>query len=396
MKQPLLSINTIPNDTTNRYGTPQGCLLSTNASWVNTPLSASGKLSKLRVSVASPPGAGKSLTFTLIYNGNPTALEVVISGSETTGSDETHEIDVVAGVKAYIQIVPSGTPTVSRTSFSMVFESSTIKESMVMGMGIGLGNTVTRWVSFFGGSTASTTEIYTESLVSTPGTLRNLRVALTGPPGAGNSYSFTVRKNGADTGLTVTISDSDTDGSDLSNSVTVVAGDRITLKMVPTSTPTAQQANYSLKFVADTDGESIMGGGMYGVDLDTVNVDYTTILAPFIPINGEANAYHVCDEFTLKNLYILLEGAPGAGKSYRARLRVDTVDTDLTVLIADTDVSGNDTTHEIAVSAGEKVSISYTPSLGPAAQTASWGITAFSPPAASVGGINSALMELLS
>ena len=51
--------------------------------------------------------------------------------------------------------------------------------------------------------------------------------------GAGNSVAFTARKNVADTALTATISGAaQTTNSDLVNSVTYAAGDRISMKLV--------------------------------------------------------------------------------------------------------------------------------------------------------------------
>ena len=73
-----------------------------------------------------------------------------------------------------------------------------------------------------------------EQIVPTGGTFKNLRIRLTSAPGAGNSWTFTFRKNRADTSLTVTISGTDKEGSDISNTVSVVAGDQVSLKCVPT------------------------------------------------------------------------------------------------------------------------------------------------------------------
>ena len=205
-------------------------------------------------------------------------------------------------------------------------------------------------------------------------------MALTGAPGAGRSYVLTTRKNGVSMGVIATISNLDTDGSDLSNSFTVAAGDRICLMSTPTGTPAAQQANYSLKFVADTDGESLIGGNAAGADLDNVAVRYTSLLSSVVLRPAEYQAYHISSEFTYKNLYVLLDGAPGAGASYRARFKIDFVNKALTALIAGADVSGNDTVNEILVTDGEKASLSWTPLVGPTPSSPRWGLTAFFPP----------------
>jgi hypothetical protein len=61
--------------------------------------------------------------------------------------------------------------------------------------------------------------------------LRNLYVVCSGAPGVGNNYSFTVRKNGVNQALTITIVDLNVQGSNTSDTVSVVAGDQITIQL---------------------------------------------------------------------------------------------------------------------------------------------------------------------
>jgi len=53
-----------------------------------------------------------------------------------------------------------------------------------------------------------------------------------GAPGVGESFEYTLRVNGADTSLTVTVSDTDTDGENLTDEVIVDAGDLLSVKIV--------------------------------------------------------------------------------------------------------------------------------------------------------------------
>jgi hypothetical protein len=85
----------------------------------------------------------------------------------------------------------------------------------------------------------------TEANVATPigvtGNLSNLQVLLTVAPGGGNTWKFTVDKNGVATGLSCTISNGATTCSD-GSTVSVVSSDTIDLDVTPTvgtpSTPT--------------------------------------------------------------------------------------------------------------------------------------------------------------
>jgi hypothetical protein len=63
------------------------------------------------------------------------------------------------------------------------------------------------------------------------GTLRNMRVRQENPAGNGNPIVYTLRVNGVASLLTVSILSTAQDGSDLVNTVAVVAGDEIDLRV---------------------------------------------------------------------------------------------------------------------------------------------------------------------
>lgn len=70
---------------------------------------------------------------------------------------------------------------------------------------------------------------------------------------------------------------------------------------------------------------------------------------------------------TFSNLRISLGAAPGSGKSYTFRLRVNGSNTNIVVTISDTDTTGVDSSNTATVSAGDIVSFSCTPSGTPTA-----------------------------
>jgi hypothetical protein len=66
-----------------------------------------------------------------------------------------------------------------------------------------------------------------EVLMPVSGFIKDLRVKSAGPPGAGETYRFTLRINEASTPLTATIAGAvETTACDLSHSVRIIAGDR--------------------------------------------------------------------------------------------------------------------------------------------------------------------------
>lgn len=204
-----------------------------------------------------------------------------------------------------------------------------------------------------------------QQVVSTPGTIKNLMVKLDGSPGAGKSYTFTLMKNGIAQALSVTISDTDTQGADTTNEVAVSAGDLITLRCIPSGTPTARYARYSCVFEGNNAKESLILGigetyniGVYYSPLSGGRETGTTI---------EGSTYQVIPTpGTIKNLYVNLSEDPGISpEAYRFTLRKNGVSTALTCTITADDTTGSDTVNEVVVVAGDLVNLMIEPLNSP-------------------------------
>jgi len=88
------------------------------------------------------------------------------------------------------------------------------------------------------GYIASAANEFMASLIMTNTfTLQSLYVNLTSIPGGGNARVFTVRVNGVNTSLSVTIAGFVTSGSNTVNTVPVVAGDRVSVQTTSIGTP---------------------------------------------------------------------------------------------------------------------------------------------------------------
>jgi hypothetical protein len=70
---------------------------------------------------------------------------------------------------------------------------------------------------------------------------------------------------------------------------------------------------------------------------------------------------------TVKNLYVYSQGSPGVGQTYTATFRNNLADTTLTCQIIAGTNSANDTTHQVAVSAGQRWSLKVVSSASAAA-----------------------------
>jgi hypothetical protein len=83
-----------------------------------------------------------------------------------------------------------------------------------------------------------TNEYKSVQIVSVAGTFTNLAVKSLGTLSGADTYTVTLRVNGVDSALALTVGAAGTSGS-VTGSVAVVAGDKVTMKFVQSGTGTA-------------------------------------------------------------------------------------------------------------------------------------------------------------
>ena len=225
-----------------------------------------------------------------------------------------------------------------------------------------------------------TAENVRSNLISTDGKIFYLRVRLGAAPGAGKSYTFTMRLNGAPTTLTFTISNLETSGFDIEHSFVITGGDKISLECDPTGTPTVTNAKWSWFFVGDNPNESLICGGSMDV-LNSAATEYAALGSPYSPLTGtETNFRQIMPTSgTLKNLYVDLTLDPGGAPDaygFTVRVNIDSPVGGLVVDIVADDRTGNDLVNTIAVVAGDVLTMmieqTNTPTVTP---QAIWGVT---------------------
>lgn len=344
-----------------------------------------GIIKKLRVELNGDPGVDKKYVFTVMLNGSPTALEVEIAGIATSGNDMVHEIDVTGGDKICLRCDPDATPDSVQATWTTVFEGDTANESILPA---GSYNTVNKLATEYGQLMCSYTswsavENDHRQVCPTAGIIKKLYVALNIDPGIDpDAYRFTVRKNGEDTSLTVTITANDTTGFDIVNSFAVAAGDILTISCEPLNTPSAIVfAVWGCVFVATVDGESVVLGGSSD-NLPATATEYN------FPWGYGGNSWNNTPLFrvmlgqvcTLKKLYMLLSAVPGAGKSFDFHIRIAQADSNVTVHIHDTDTTGNSAALEDTVANDEDVEIKVNPTGTPDTVDVYWGFVCFISP----------------
>jgi hypothetical protein len=103
-------------------------------------------------------------------------------------------------------------------------------------------------------SLRTATESIAQQEITVAGTLSKLRVRIdgaAGTAGSGKSYTITVRVNGLDTAVTCTILETATTCSDSAHTLTLNAGDLISLGVVPSaSNPTVRALRWTAQFSA--------------------------------------------------------------------------------------------------------------------------------------------------
>lgn len=112
-----------------------------------------------------------------------------------------------------------------------------------------LSATVTNYVPMFASRTcAAAQESQCEQTMPVAGTVSQFRIRLDLAPTG--QYIFTVRKNGANTTVTCTITEASASNvcADLANSVSFDAGDRIAIQSAPSSTPGTRQMRWTAQF----------------------------------------------------------------------------------------------------------------------------------------------------
>lgn len=355
-----------------RYATLQGpgtgvAGWSSTSSSQRSPIPIAGTISNLNVRFPSPITNAGTFTITLRNQSGATALTCTIDSTGTT-CESTSTVSVASGDYLEWGCVPSGSPdgTHAQVQISCTFDATTDGESMLLfGSSSTVSNSATNYTGLNTGTGWNATEAIRDVVIPCPGTIDLLEVLAVGSPGAGTSYTITVRKNGADQTLTAAISGTNTANSDVTNSFTVVAGDIISVSCVPSGTPTARGIKGGVRFVPTVNGSTpIMSNG--GVPSTTLTRYLNTIgTATNISVESQVAAYlpASCD---LKNMYIDFDSAPGAGKSRAFISRIGGANGTVTTSVDDTNTTATpDTTHTDSLVKGDILNLSTTPSGTP-------------------------------
>ena len=238
----------------------------------------------------------------------------------------------------------------------------------------------------------SATQNLREIMVSAPGTLSHLAINVTTAPGAGKSYAFEVLIAGLASGLIVTIADSATSGVDTVNAPAVTAGQRITLRSTPSGTPASTgNIHISWQFTPTTPG-AIYASRLNGT-LSATAVRYVNLGAA----DGEPySSRPLADSLwalggTMDALYVSLNSAPGAGRSFAFDLMRNGIVVGSTLTIAGTDTAGSLSALGLTITDMDLWALRITPAGTPTLSQGAYGVayTPTSPGQWSLGAMTS-------
>ena len=356
------------NNTRAEYNSIAGCQdWSTNENLRHQLISSAGTIKNLIVELDGVAGDGKTWTFTVMINGSPSALTCDITGdTDTEGSDITNEVSVSAGDEIDIRSTSSGSPTIRSATWAFDYLGDTAKESLFLGFTTSFKSQA-RFCGIAGVFVSAPDEFEAYQIMPTAGKIKKLYVELTNNPGTDpDAYRYTLRLNKATSDLTVTIAGAAITGNNTSDEITVAAGDSVGLYIEPLNGPSNDVwAYFGFTFVADTDGESCVLGGQFASPSVSVTsfMTITTSTLSFGPT--EIDSRQLIRACVLKKFYVEVTTDPGSGNSWDLTVRKNEASTALTVNIAGTDTTGNDTENTVPFSDFDYATIKIDPTSSP-------------------------------
>lgn len=363
-----------------------GNTLAWNATELNSRsvVPIAGTLKNLYIRLGAAPTAGKSFAFTVEKNGSDSTITCTVSDANTSCNDTTHTLSLAAGDTISIKSVPSGTPTAPTTmQIGVVFSATTSTDAVLLGStrSANLSNTTTQYDYLGGAGSPNATLNLRDAPAPVSGVIDKLYVELSGTPGAGTGYTFTVLKNGVSSGITCDVTGTNTTCNDTTHTSSIAADDLLSIQLsVQSGTPTARLARWAVRWVPDTLGEIILLHNDANSPNTAGAVRYSQISSGSQGWNSTEPATNsiMPGSYTLKKWHIQLNTDPSPG-SYTFKSRKNTADGNLSVTISSGSTSGSDGSNSDSLVATDILDTSSVSASSPASSISKWGIVLLDP-----------------
>jgi hypothetical protein len=363
------------------------------------PWPSAGAIRHVRIKLATAPGLGKTWTFVVrqapagTTTFADTAITFSIVDTAIQGEDLTHSITVAPGDLLTLQWTASvGITGSSFAALSFEFESSTTNESGYTHPPGALHTAGTRIGGLFWSDySTSTQDVWTDSathpvaavenVLPCDGVITSMLFHVNQSPGGGTAgwesaiYLNGVKQDG--TGATVdtrvTHQGSGLDSS-ASFSLPVVTGDAVYVEVTALNTPASfLLGQIAVTFVADTNGESIVGGVHLNSSI-TGSVRYMYANNQGLTSATETERLLVgnATSFTLAKLRADCVTAPGTGASRAFQIRKNQAATALEAVVSGTNTTGSDMTDTVRIDSADTFGMEITPTNTPADSYVKW------------------------
>lgn len=227
-------------------------------------MGVSGTITAIAHRERTAPGGAGSRVCTFYKNGvkqdgsgGTVNTTTTLSGSNTTVIG-TFSLPVVAGDLIQLEIAPSGSPAASTWQCgTVVFVPDDSSRMLYYASAAGMGAPGAPAYWYVSGSASPGWTTGSDSGFDAPGhgsinvRIIGMRVALSATPGTGATRTVTLRKNGADTPITVTIDDTGSTGAMTHDPITIANGDLWNLVSYSTGSPGSTSQNSSVVLIGE-------------------------------------------------------------------------------------------------------------------------------------------------
>lgn len=335
-----------------------------------------GRIKHLRVKLDVAPGAG-TYTFTITKNAVATSLTVAITNPDTTGVDLVNEAVFAAGDRISFQCVPTGSPTnTPKATWCAIYEDTDLFEKCVLIGGIpnNMNTATSEFSSIAGGLNWGINvinNINSEMVSAVSGTYKEFYVLLNGAPGVGTSYTISPQISGGSGGLSVTISGTNTSGSDTALGGSILRGNSLNVLSNPAGVPAARQAFWGAGFLTNRPHEFMLMG--QSNDFFAAGPEYNRLNATgHLWTTTEADRRCLVPACTIHGLIVKL-GAEVTAGSITFTIFKNGSATGLTTTIS-SGSSGTDNTNYVECIDGDELSIEYNQTSLAAGVGATWAV----------------------
>jgi len=350
------------------YSQPQGYTNTWSATETakQVVVPVDGTISKLYIRQSGSATTGDYI-YTLRLNGAPTTLTCTCTAGNATCNDTANSFAVVAGDLLSLESDPNNSPDLLIANlYGTIMFSSGEKESLVMGAVNGnITATTTRYFPLQSVSNGNTTLALASGVIPAGGELSDLYVDLDGDPTAGQ-YDIELIVNGVASGLSVTVAAGNTMGSNTGTDITVAAGDLVSIEIQQTGGPTVRNLRWGMRWKPDVNGESIQLGGAVSLG--------TSSSTQYIPIadgvsgtanNAETARIQLIQACEVRDMYLDIVTAVGAGNSVAFTVRQNVADTAITATISGAaQTTNSDLANNVAFAAGDRIAMKMVKSAG--------------------------------